>query len=268
MTAAAVGLLLALPIWKESVAGKFILEPLNKAVVRVHVPGRVSQIKVREGESVAKGTLLARLSNMPLQSNLDEAQARLALASAQARDAELRYQEFGKARKQREESARHYAQVSQMNASLNITAPRGGTVITPRVEDQLGAYLNEGAQLLEIADLSEMRARIYISEYDIYKIRADGSADLQFDGRLQRRNGHAVCVSALPTEPLPGVMDAGNETGPQGLGQYFFVDIVLENPGNELKPGMMGIARVYGRRRSLGGIALETLRNFWGRKLW
>jgi hypothetical protein len=50
--------------------------------------------------------------------------------------------------------------------------------------------------------------------------------------------------------------------------QYYFVDIVLENPGNELKPGMTGIARVYGSRRSIGGMAMEELKNFWGRKLW
>jgi len=46
------------------------------------------------------------------------------------------------------------------------------------------------------------------------------------------------------------------------------VDIVLDNPGEALKPGMTGVARVYDNRRSLGGMALEVFKNFWGRKLW
>jgi putative peptide zinc metalloprotease protein len=269
MTAAALGLLLALPVWKESIAGKFVLEPVNEAVVRAHVPGRVSQVYVREGQSVAKSARLATLSNIPLQSNLDDAQAKLVLASAQAREAELHYQDFGKALKERDQSARQYAQVSEMNASLDVRAPMGGTVITPRVQDQLGAYLKEGTELLEIADLSEMKARIYTSEYDMYKIRAGATAGLQLDGKLRRRNGQVARVSMLPTEPPPGVAaDASKESNPDKLDRYFFVDIVLENPENELKPGMTGIARVYGNRRSLGGMAMQTLRNFWGRKFW
>ena len=54
VTAAAVGVLLVIPAWKESVAGKFVLEPVDKAVVRAHVPGKLSEIFVREGETVAK----------------------------------------------------------------------------------------------------------------------------------------------------------------------------------------------------------------------
>ena len=64
MAAGVGGLLLAIPVWKESVAGKFVLEPVNQAVVRAHVPGMVSEIFVREGEKVAEGTPLATLSNL------------------------------------------------------------------------------------------------------------------------------------------------------------------------------------------------------------
>ena len=65
MTAAALGLLLVIPVWKESVVGKFVLEPVNQAVVRAHVPGTVSKVYVREGEAVSQGGLLAALSNLP-----------------------------------------------------------------------------------------------------------------------------------------------------------------------------------------------------------
>ena len=269
MAAAILGLLLAIPVWKESVASKFVLEPMEQAVVRAHVPGRVSQIYVQEGESVAKGVALATLSSIPLRANLDDAETRMLLASAEARGAGMRYQGYGNALVEKEQSARQYEQLSEMNAALELKAPIGGTVITPKVQDQLGAFLKAGTQLLGIADLTRMRARIYTLEYDLYKIRVGETAKLQLDGMLRRRDGEVSLVSARPTEPPPWAKEeAGKESRSEGLNQYYFVDILVENPGNELKPGMTGIARVYGSRRSIGGIGLEVIKNFWGRKLW
>jgi len=269
ITAAALVLLLVIPVWKESIAGKFVLEPVNKAVVRAHVAGTVSKIYVREGEEVSQGGPLADLSNLPLQSGLDDAHAKLMLASAQAKEAALNYKGYGDALMEKQRSERQYGQASEMNSALELKAPLTGTVVTPKVQDQLGAYLKAGTEFLEIADLSRMRARIFTSEYDMYKIRAGQAAKVQLDGMLRRRDGRVVLVSTRPTEPPPWAeAEAGKEANSIGLQKYYFVDILMENPGDELKPGMTGIARVYGSRRSLGGMALEVLRNFWGRKLW
>jgi putative peptide zinc metalloprotease protein len=269
MAAGTLVLLLAIPIWRESVVGKFVLEPANKAVVRAHVPGKVTKIYVREGEMVPAGDLLAALSNLPLQSGLDDAHARLVLASAQAKEAALNYQGYGNALMEKQRSERQYGQASEMSSALELKAPLTGTVVTPKVQDQLGAYLKAGTELLEVADLTQMRARIFTSEYDLYKIRAGQTAKLQLDGMLRRRDGRVVLVSARPTEPPPwAAEEAGKEASSIGLQQYYFVDISVLNPENELKLGMTGVARVYGDRRSIGGMALEVIKNFCGRKLW
>jgi len=269
MTVAVMALLLAIPFWKESVVGRFVLEPVDVAQVRAHVPGRVSQIYVREGEFVSKGVLLATLTNLPLQSNLDDARAKLLLASAEARGAEMHYQGYGSALMEKERSQRNYKQLSEMSSNLEFRAPIEGTVITPRVQDQLGAYLREGAEIVEVANLSQMKARIYTSEYDLYKIRGSQSAKLLLDGMLRRRDGQVALISVQPVQAPPwAVVEAGKEANSIGLQTYYFVDLFVNNPQNELKPGMTGIARVYGSRRSMGGMAFESIRNFWGRKLW
>jgi len=269
MTVAVMALLLAIPFWKESVVGRFVLEPVDVAQVRAHVPGRVSQIYVREGEFVSKGVLLATLTNLPLQSNLDDARAKLLLASAEARGAEMHYQGYGSALMEKERSQRNYKQLSEMSSNLEFRAPIEGTVITPRVQDQLGAYLRGGAEIVEVANLSQMKARIYTSEYDLYKIRGSQSAKLLLDGMLRRRDGQVALISVQPVQAPPwAVVEAGKEANSIGLQTYYFVDLFVNNPQNELKPGMTGIARVYGSRRSMGGMAFESIRNFWGRKLW
>ncbi len=269
MTAGIVGLVLAIPVWKESVAGKFVLEPVNKAVVRAHVPGTVFRIYVQEGELVSQGSPLATLSNVPLQSGLDDARAKLVLASDQAKEAALNYRGYGDALMERERSAKQYGQLSEMNAALDLRSPIAGTVVTPRVQDQLGAYLKTGNELLEIADMTQMRARIYISEYELYKIRTGETAKLQLDGTLRRRVGHVSLVSTRPTGPqLGGAEQPEAESNATQRQQYYFAYIVMENPEGVLKPGMSGVARVYGGRRSFGGMAFEEIKNFWGRKLW
>ena len=269
MTVAVMALLLAIPFWKESVVGRFVLEPVDVAQVRAHVPGRVSQIYVREGEFVSKGVLLATLTNLPLQSNLDDARAKLLLASAEARGAEMHYQGYGSALMEKERSQRNYKQLSEMSSNLEFRAPIEGTVITPRVQDQLGAYLRGGAEIVEVANLSQMKARIYTSEYDLYKIRGSQSAKLLLDGMLRRRDGQVALISVQPVQAPPwAVVEAGKEANSIGLQTYYFVDLFVNNPQNELKPGMTGIARVYGSRRSMGGMAFESIRNFWDRKLW
>jgi putative peptide zinc metalloprotease protein len=269
MTAATLLLLLAIPVRRESVAGKFVLETVNQAVVRAHVPGTVTKIYVREGEMVPQGGLLAALSNLPVQGGLDDAHARLVLASAQAKEAALNYRGYGNALMEKQRSERQYGQASEMSNALELKAPLTGTVLTPKVQDQLGTYLKAGTELLEIADLSKMRARIFTSEYDMYKIRAGQAAKVQLDGIVRRREGQVVLVSARPTEPPPWAEEeAGKDEKGGRLHQYYFVDILLQNPGEELKPGMTGMARVYGSRRSIGGMALEEVKNFCGRKLW
>ncbi len=264
-----VGILLAVPVWKESVAGKFVLEPVNQAVVRAHFPGTVSKIYVREGESVSRGGQLATLTSLPAESSLNDARTKLLLASAKAKEAALNYQGYGNALMEKEQSRQEYDQMSDMNAALELKAPISGIVLTPKVQEKLGEYLKSGGELLEIADLAQMRARIYMSEYELYKLHVGEKAILQFDGLLRRRDGHVSMVSPRPTEPIrtEGEESASSSAAapPQ---QYYFLDIVVDNAEQALRPGMTGVARVYGVRRSFGGMALEDIKNFWGRKLW
>jgi putative peptide zinc metalloprotease protein len=267
IAAGAFALLLGTPLWKESVAGEFVLEPEHEEVVRAHVPGTIVKIFVREGEEVQQGSPLAILNNVPLQSDLNEASTKLLLASDQAKRAARSYQGYGTALLEKQQMAEQYGQAAAMSAALDLNAPISGTVVTPKVQDFLGAYLKPGGEFLQIADLAQMRARIYVSEYELYKIRAGERARLQFDGLMERREGQVSLLSARPTETPQAELEEAeaNERRPQ---QYYFAEIVVENPGHVLKPGMRGVARVYGSRRSIGGMALEEIKNFWGRKLW
>src|ERR1035438_793013 len=83
--------LLFLPLFHESIQGRFILEPETTAIVRTLVPGTVTGVFVNEGMHVASGTPLFRLSNLPLQSKVGRSEADYAVASMHANSAVLHY---------------------------------------------------------------------------------------------------------------------------------------------------------------------------------
>jgi len=265
--AAALAVLLALPLWHESARGRFLLEPAHLAVVRARVPGIVTQLDAEEGQRVALGETLATLRNLPLESDFEETKTNLLLAGDRAKAASLHYSDFGAALKEREGLAGQFQQISAMDSALEVTSPIEGTVVTPRVRELLGAYVKEGQELLEVGDLSSLRARIYISEFDLYKLRHSTNGRLMVQGLPKTWPAQIVSMAARPTEideRLGGKVELRGMNPPH----FYIVDLVVQNPDGTLKPGMAGVARIYGQRRSLLGFGWEALSNFWGRKLW
>lgn len=265
--AIAVAVFLALPLWRESITGRFLLEPVQTAVVRARVPGAVIQLDVQEGQHVDKGELLAVLRNVPLTSDFEEARSRLMLASEHVNAASLQYTDYGAALKEKEHLVAQVHQLTERNEALQLVSPISGTVMSPKVRDLLGASLKPGEQLLEVSDLSLLRARIYVSEYDLSKVQSGASARLQVQGFLRKWNAQTESIALRPTEMDPRL---GAANGISGVNppHYYLVDLVVPNPESILRPGMAGVGRIYGRRRSFAGMGWEAIANFWGRKLW
>ena len=260
-------LFLALPLWHDSVTGRFMLEPLQTATIRARVPGAVTQLFVEEGQPVAAGQPLATLRNLPMQSEYEQARARLSMASERATAASLHYAEYGTALKDREQLATQTLQLSRRNAELQLSSPISGIVLTPRVRDLTGSYLAEGSPLLQVADLSQLRARIYVSEYDLYKVRNSAQAMLEVQGQFKKWRAQILSMAPAATEMDPSLI--GNvEFKGMNPPHFYLVDLVVQNPDSALKPGLIGVARVYGDRRGVLGLAWEIVSNFWGRKLW
>jgi putative peptide zinc metalloprotease protein len=259
--------LAALPVWHESIPGNFILEPSSVATVRVHVPGVVKTVKVQEGETVSAGQTVGILQNLLFTSRYEGTKSQLLLASERAKEAALHYQAYGAAMKEKEQLTAQVAQLSKMNEALILASPIAGTVITPRVQDLTGSYLNSGEEVLQVADLSALRARIYIPEYEMYKLRPGARARLQVAGFLRSWRAGAERIGSRPAQ-IPEGLNGGNGLNGVNPMHFYLVDLEVPNQDLALRPGMTGMARVYGGRRSLAGLGLEWIGNFWGRKLW
>jgi len=267
VAAVVVGLLLVLPLWRQSTAARFSLEPANRAVVRAAVPGTVVAVYRGEGEQIAAGGMLARLENLPLQSKAARAAADYSVAASRATGAQLQYKDFGPADREREELAEKQRDLNQQVAELSLTSPISGTVATPRLHDLLGSYLNAGDTLAEVADISILKARIYVPEPQLRRVRPGSPVRLQYDSGFGTRDSSVLEIAPVSGIIEPGLIEVTKYKGIQPPG-FFMASAIIANPDGQLLPGMKGTAKIYGPRRSLLSVAWDPIWDFVGRKFW
>jgi len=265
--AAIVIALALLPLWHDTGDGRFVLEAANRAVVRNLVPGTVTKVYADEGQPVTAGAPLFQLHNVALESKLARSQADYAVAHARAATALLGYADLGAAAKEGERLAQQIQDLASEVSKLDLRSPISGVVLTPRVGDRLGAHLVEGTELVEVADLDSLRAHIYLSEHDMYKLQPDSYARLQIDGMFGLREARVLTVAPASSEIPPGLIDLTKYKGLRAP-NFYVAELLLDNPDGYLKPGMIGLARFYGKRTSLAGLAWRSAADFVGRKIW
>jgi putative peptide zinc metalloprotease protein len=260
-------LLLLLPIWHERTEGKFVLESAHRVVVRAVVPGTLESVLVNEGAQVSAGQLLATLRNLPLESEVAGARAEYVLASNRALSASMGNAHFGEALKEQERLKAKSDQLRLKSANLEIVSPISGVIMTPRLQDRIGASLIAGSDLVEIADAQNFRAYIYVSEYDMYKVREGALAKLQVEGVPTTWATRAQAIAPASEESDAALL---GQTKFKGLRppQFYRIELPLTDTAKTLRPGMTGVARVYGNRKSLLGLGWETVKVALGRKIW
>jgi multidrug resistance efflux pump len=189
------------------------------------------------------------------------------MASSRAISAHLGNGDYGSAVQERDRITVESAQLKLKTEDLTLRSPIYGVVLTPRLRDRLGSYLTAGAEFVEVADLQSLRARIYVSEFDMYKVQEGAPAKVHVDGAFKKWDSRAASVTPVALASDPALLD---QTKFKGLRppQFYVVEIPVPDENGFLRPGMTGTARVYGRRRSLMGFVFEAAQAALGRKIW
>jgi putative peptide zinc metalloprotease protein len=258
---------LFLPLWRESISGRFVLEASNRAVIRAQVAGTVERVYTEEGQTVFSGAHIVQLRNVPLESQLSRSEADYRTAVAEVNSAELRYVGTGGALQKRDQLAQENRILAAEVTALELKTPITGVVTTPRLLDRLGSYVATGTELAEVADTTTMSARIYVSEHEMYKYHPNSVARVQVDGILRQWAARSATVSPSSSEIAPGLLDLSNFRGMRPP-IFYAIDLLVENVSDRLKPGMVGMARIYGPKRCIAGFVYRAVADFAGRKLW
>lgn len=195
--------------------------------------GFVDTALVRAGDQVMAGDELVRLDNTDLRLEELRWSSEIDRLSAQQRDAV--------ANSERSQVAFLSAQIAQARAQLDLTrsqldrsvivSPIDGTVVSGDLSQRLGAPVQTGEVLFEIAPLQDFRVDMFVDERDLRFI------DDQMSGRL--------ALAGQPSDGLPFQIERITPVA-EAREQIntFRTEAVLLADSAMLRPGMEGIAKI------------------------
>jgi putative peptide zinc metalloprotease protein len=141
-------------------------------------------------------------------------------------------------------------------AQFELVAPRAGAVFGAELPRLLGQYFPKGAEICRVADTGQLLARIQAPEGEI------GDVSLGHPVRLK--------VRSYPDHVFRGkVAKIGSEGETDQNNQVVYrVEMIIENAGDLLRPGMTAFARIDFGRWMIGRILLHKLRQALRPELW
>jgi membrane fusion protein, multidrug efflux system len=210
------------------------LKSKQGVMLRPEVSGRIAKLGFVNGQKVSKGQLMVQLDDSLQQAQLQSAMAQLSTAQTNLqRSRELLGQGFvSQSAVDQNVSALAVvnAQVNLANvqlARMKVLAPFDGTTGLRAVD--VGDYVKDGADIVNIEDLSALTVRFALPERAIDKLRPGQLVDVTFD--------------ALPGRSFKGSVLAV-DSQVDANGRAVQVQAQVANPGALLKPGMFARARV------------------------
>ena len=264
--AAVVLVFLCLPLWHESLQADFLLEPAQKAVIRAQVPGTVENVMTEEGNRLSAGAPLFALRDVGMASEVGQARSEAHLAASRLTQAELTYGDTGTAGAELRGASARMQSVAEKQRYMTLSTPIAGVVVTPHLKDLTGSYVTAGTELAEVDDISTLRARVFVPQADVRALADITGVSLRVPSLIAPVHGNVVSISPADQEIAAG-LEAATKIQGFNSGPHYVVTIMVPNDGR-LAARMSGTARIYGRRRSALGLALQPVLDFAGRKLW
>jgi putative peptide zinc metalloprotease protein len=266
-------LFLIVPWRHVALEGRFILEPAERAVVRARVPGGVTAVYVAEGEHVNAGQPLAKLRNLSLESEAARAEADARVATARATTAQMTYVSFGSVERDRQQAEERAGLLRDEVSALDLRTPIAGVVTTPKTGNLVGSTMAEGDDVIEVADTSAMRARIYVPEFDIGEVQktfqsvSGGPVLMHFDGLFSSKPAKVVAIAPAASTMAPGLAHMQDYKGIP-TPHFYEVMVRADNRQGDLREGMTGTAKIFIAYRPLIVSIYQVGRDFVRRKLW
>jgi multidrug resistance efflux pump len=257
VTVAALGgfALLTLTTIDYRVSAKTVIEGEVQRVVAAPFAGFIAAAFARAGDEVTAGQVLARLDDRELvveearwRSERDQYANRLREAAAKH---DLTAMEVIGA--QYRQASAQLQLVTGKIARAELTAPFAGVVVSGDLSQQIGAPVEEGKPLFEVAPLQSYRVILQVDEREIRHIEIGQPGALVMTGIA----GEPMPFRVAKLTPVATAQEGSN---------VFRVEAALSAASPRLRPGMEGIGKIEVGCRSPWWIATHGFADWL--KLW
>jgi HlyD family secretion protein len=248
-----------------SATGK--IQPEIQVKINAEVSGEIIELPIREGQRVVKGQLLVRIKPDEYLAQYESAQANVEMANANLSRSEAEYKRakdlYAKkliseadmdiakatylgAKAQYDQANAASKQMKNQYSKTTIYAPMAGVVsqlISELGERVSGSTFTQGTEIMTIADLSSMEARVDVGENDVVMVQKSDTARIEVDS-YQDRKFTGIVTQIANTAKSTGI-------GTQDAVTNFEVRIRISTPeGIQFRPGMSMAADIETETRS------------------
>jgi RND family efflux transporter MFP subunit len=234
------------------------LEGTVQRVIAAPMAGYVASAEVRAGDTVGEGEVIAELDDRDLRLEL--------LKWSSQRSQRLREQSEALAVRDRAQAGILAAQIEQADAQIRlleeqlkrivVTAPFDGVVVSGDLSQSMGAPVERGEILFEVAPLNSYRVILEVDERDIGEVVNEQTGVLALTGMP----GDAIEIHVDKITPISTAEEGRN---------YFRVEASLVGePPPMLRPGMEGVGKIDAGRRSLVWIWTHKITSWMRMFLW
>ncbi len=240
LTLAAVVAFFAVARGDYRVTADAILEGTVQRVIAAPIAGYVAEANVRAGDIVRAGDVMAQLDDRDLRLE------RLKWSSQRAQ----RIREFNEAlaghdraqvtilTAQIQQAEAQVALIEEQLARMRIVAPFDGIVLAGDLSQALGAPVERGDDLFQVAPLNAYRIILKVDEREISQVEVGQTGQL--------------VLSGMPDATLPFAVEKITPVSTAEEGRnYFRVEASLAEVSERVRPGMEGVGKVDIERRRL-----------------
>jgi len=210
------------------------LRSAQGVMLRPEVSGRIAKFGFTDGKPVRRGQLLVQLDDTLQQAQLKAAEAQASIARTNLqRSRELLAQGFVSQSAVDQNAANlevadaQVALAAAQAARMKIVAPFDATTGIRRAD--VGDYLKDGADIVNLEDLSSLSVDFSLPERYLARVRTGQAVE--------------VALDALPGRVFKGRVEA-LDAQVDANGRAVLVRARVDNPGALLKPGMFARPRV------------------------
>jgi RND family efflux transporter MFP subunit len=239
------------------VSAKTAIEGAVQRAAVAPFDGYVAEALVRAGDNVKKGQLLATLDDRDLKLERTKWETEREQADAKYHEAVAKRDRAG-ARvlaAQRSQGEAQLALVEEKLTRARLVAPFDGVVVSGDLSQLLGAPVELGKVLFELAPLDAYRVVVKVDERDIAYVQPGQHGDLALTG---------ITGKSLPFR----VKSITSVSIAQEGRNYFRVEAELQEASTQLRPGMEGVGKIVVGERKLMWIWTRNLLDWLRITFW
>jgi RND family efflux transporter MFP subunit len=239
------------------VTSNALLEGTVQRVIVAPMDGFIANASTRAGDLVRAGEVLGQLEDKDLVLE----HARL---SAEHQQIKTEYRQ-ALSKRDRAQTQVLNAQITQIDAQLNLlndklgrtelVAPFDGVVVSGDLSQQYGSPVERGQVLFEVAPLDSYRVVLEVDEREIADIREGQHGQLA----MTALSGEVLDITVDKVTPVSNAADGRN---------FFRVEATLDVDAVGLRPGMLGVGKVFVDERKLLDIWTYKIANWWRLWIW